>query len=66
MYPTSTTTNYYISKFSYASSILSSSSYNMENKINIGISLEKAYSKVGSKFAYMIGEYQFSTNSADL
>ena len=37
----------------------------MENKINIGISLEKAYSKVGTNFAYMIGEYEFSTNSAD-
>jgi len=65
MYPTRTTTNYFISKFNYASSTLTSSSYNMENKINIGISLEKAYSKVGTNFAYMIGEYEFSTNSAD-
>lgn len=62
MYPTTTTTNYFLSKLDYASSTLISSSYNMENKIDIGISLEKAYSKTGTSFAYLIGEYSFSTS----
>ena len=46
IYPTTTTTNYFITKLSYASFTLSTSSYNMDNKIDIGIILEKAYSKV--------------------
>ena len=29
----------------------------MDNKIDVGISLAKAYFKTGSNFAYIIGKY---------
>ena len=57
MYPTTTTTNYFLSKLTYASSTFGSTSYNMNTKIDTGISLEKAYFKAGQSIAYMIGQY---------
>ena len=57
MYPTTTTTNYFLSKLTYAPSTFGSTSYNMNTKIDTGISLEKAYFKAGSNIAYMIGQY---------
>ena len=57
MYPTTTTTNYFLSKLTYASSKFDSTSYDMNTKIDIGITLEKAYFIAASKIAYMIGKY---------
>ena len=59
MYPSTTSSNYFISLITISSdfSTFSSASYNMENKIDGGVGLEKAYPYKDSHFAYMIGEF---------
>jgi hypothetical protein len=37
--------------------MFTSTSYDIETQIDVGISLEKAYSKAGSNIVYMIGKY---------
>lgn len=50
-------TNYFLTQITLSSSTFSSSSYNMDSKIDVGISLEKAYFKSGTNFAYIFGKY---------
>lgn len=56
-YAAGSVTNYYVSRITLASLIFTSNSYNMNGKIDVGISLEKAFPITASKIVYMIGEY---------
>ncbi len=63
IFPTTITTNYFLSLINNMDSTVSSRSYNMENKIDVGIRLEKTLFIAGKNVYYMIGEYQFSSSS---
>ena len=57
IFPTFITRNYFLSFINNMDSTVISRSYNMENKIDVGISLEKTLFIAAKNIYYMIGEY---------